>query len=544
MQFFPAEAVSSTSVNNSLYSGTGSMSNSADTSFNNMLSSFIEEDRYDYSGRPPGFAAYGPQSGTLDNNTADKVIAELRKRNVSELSISQLESLAASGTPMTIGTMFNALAGKSRLTEELSDEEGIDFKFLLNKLGFSKSEQDELLGLSHDGDTSGLMQRLSAKLQSLEEPVDITKKEWSLLLKALDASPDLKKGLLGFFANGDDASIDGKTLDTMLNGVRTERAEREQAASHAAKHMRGAVVDSLEAARAEQMNKAVEDKRGSRELDQKEALMQNSMRKNTGVDELKREADADMDGNAEHGFNRRDGKSRAESDLEWDADAGFFKGKAGREEDASGKTASLDSAKGVSKKGPADTLLQRVSAAPNAHSALDVNQPLTAQGSPAQNLNNIARDYRQEIFSQVEQGILSGMQNGSNRLTLQLNPVELGAVTVVLSMHQGEVKATIRADQPESASLLREQMAELKTALEAEGLKVKELDVQTSLREDPAANQWEGHKEHNLLRDAEARDRMTRLARMRREEGAPAENGATLESAAPAARNNGLHIVA
>jgi flagellar hook-length control protein FliK len=167
-----------------------------------------------------------------------------------------------------------------------------------------------------------------------------------------------------------------------------------------------------------------------------------------------------------------------------------------------------------------------------------------ATAVPAQNLNSIARSFRQEIFSQVEQGILSGTQNGTNRLTLQLNPVELGQVTVILSVHQGEVKATIRADQPESAGILREQMGQLKAALEAEGLKVKELDVQTSLREELAADQRDGHQEHNLMRDAEERDRMMRLARIRRNAAGQTDQTESLESAPRENEQAGLHIVA
>jgi hypothetical protein len=87
-------------------------------------------------------------------------------------------------------------------------------------------------------------------------------------------------------------------------------------------------------------------------------------------------------------------------------------------------------------------------------------------------------------------------------------------------------------------------MGQLKAALEAEGLKVKELDVQTSLREELAADQQDGRQEHNLMRDAEERDRMMRLARIRRNAAGQTDRAETLESAPHANEQTGLHIVA
>ena len=243
------------------------------------------------------------------------------------------------------------------------------------------------------------------------------------------------------------------------------------------------------------------------------------------------------DGNAasqggRRGFEGDDGKSRSERILSTIDDYRPLR------KNVEGEKSVKTEGENPKTAGSADKLLQ------NVHVAADAVRPEQSAAPQGQNLNDVARSYRQEIFSQVEQGILSGTQNGSNRLALQLNPVELGQVTVILSMHQGEVKATIRAEQQGSADVLREQMAELKTALEAEGLKVKELDVQTGLNEDSAANQWDGHQEHNLMRDADERDRMMRLARIRRDAAGETGRGETLESATQVREQAGLHVVA
>jgi hypothetical protein len=87
-------------------------------------------------------------------------------------------------------------------------------------------------------------------------------------------------------------------------------------------------------------------------------------------------------------------------------------------------------------------------------------------------------------------------------------------------------------------------MAELKTALEEQGLKVKELDVQTGLSDSGLADRWDGHREHNLMQDANQRDRMVRLARIRRESGSDMDGKSALERPQAADSNAGLHIVA
>ena len=521
MQFFPVDSIlDSTS---SLTAASGSIQGQSGNGFDAVLSSFIEEDRYDYSGRPPGFSAFGPDSGTLNSEDARRIADELRKRNVPEVSVGQLEALAASGAPLTIGTIYNTLSGKGRLTEDLGDAEMAGFKIVLDKLGFSKEEQEEMLGLSADGDTKGMWSLLSKKLQSLDATADLNKQELSALLRGMDASSNTRKNVLGMFGDNDIQEFSGEGLQKLLSGVQGEYARREQATALARNEARNAITASFEKGRVEQLNAAVDDTRGSRRMEQQEALMQNTVRKNTGVDQIKTEAELSGE---EQAFGDKNGKSRSERIMATHEDFAAVR-KAAQGESDTPRTENT-----------VDKLLKNVAV------LTDTARPEANAAPQAQNLNSMARTYRQEIFSQVEQGILNGAQNGSNRLTLQLNPVELGQVTVILSVHQGEVKATIRADQQESADALRGQMAELKASLEAEGLKVKELDVQTNLREDPSSAQWDGHQDHNLMRDAEERNRMMRLARIRRDTAGQAAQGETLESAGSATHQNGLHVVA
>lgn len=492
--------------------------------FQNMLSSFIQEGRTDYSGRPAGFSGYGPQSGTIDDETGSQLGKALRKRNVSEESVDRLEELLASGAPVTMGTIFNALQAKSRLTEELQDSERDSFKTLLGKLGFSKDEQEELLALSDEGDTNALWKKLAPKLEKLEGTADVTKQEWTTLLKGLDITSGTKADLLKIFGNAEEQSLTGEQMQALLAGVSKEFAARDQAALHTRSQMRDAMAEVLAQSKLRELNAPVQDNRGTRRAEQTEAMMQDSVRKNTGSDHIKQEHGKGGSG-LEDFEGRQDGKSRSERILATEADDKQKKG-VSRETGTEKNTEKI-----------ADKFFQRVDVA--AETPAPVNT-----SSQAQNLNSLAQGHRREIFSQVEQGILNNAANGSQRLTLQLNPAELGQVTVILSVHQGEVKAIIRADQQDSADVLRAQLTDLRASLEAEGLKVKELDVQTNLPENSLAGRWDGHQEHNLMRDANERNRMLRLTRVRREVAAAGTDQDASGATQNYGENAGLHIVA
>ncbi|MEG2172426.1 MAG: flagellar hook-length control protein FliK [Desulfovibrionaceae bacterium] len=134
----------------------------------------------------------------------------------------------------------------------------------------------------------------------------------------------------------------------------------------------------------------------------------------------------------------------------------------------------------------------------------------TATGTP----NHIAR----HVASQVEQAMLSAMRDGSKKLELQLNPVDLGSLTLTLTTRNGEVSAIIRSERTETADLMIRQLDMLRTNLEQQGIKVDKLEVQTQ-----AQNQqntaWNGMQQHNSQQEEHARreqlDRIRNLGRVR-----------------------------
>ncbi|WP_232088718.1 MULTISPECIES: flagellar hook-length control protein FliK [Desulfovibrio] len=122
------------------------------------------------------------------------------------------------------------------------------------------------------------------------------------------------------------------------------------------------------------------------------------------------------------------------------------------------------------------------------------------------------------VAQQVEQGLLSSFRNGTTRLDLQLHPQELGAITLSLSLRNGEVSATIRSEKTETAEMVTRQLEAIRTNLEQQGLKVDKVEVQLNARQQDE-NAWQNLNQHNSRQEEDARreelSRLKNLSTMR-----------------------------
>ncbi|MDR1685525.1 MAG: flagellar hook-length control protein FliK [Desulfovibrio sp.] len=500
------------------------------TAGDSVLRSFIEEGRTDYSGRPAGFAAYDESPSAVNGSFCSFVKEELHRRGVPETSSERLDALAASGRPLTVTAVFNALTGRSRASAALTEDEGNTLKGLLTKLGIDPDEQASLLAMSDAGNVNGVWKRISAALAGHNNELGISGEEFAVLLKGLDLSSDTIKALSRRFAEQESAGFTGASLRELLAPAEKELADRALASQSAAREMRAAVDEAMRRAKAGERSEPVDDKRGNRFSEQSEALMQDSVRRRTGTDDV---ADAGRDDGKNAEDNGESAENRGNREGRPDDLSRFNREKSPQNTQGTQNTQTTQRAAN-------DGVAEKRSA-----SEVFVNALATGgQTASAGNTQTTARAerYSSEIFSQVESGLLQGIRNGAQRLTLQLNPEDLGAVTVILSFHQGELRAGIRAERAESAEILARQLAELKAGLEEQGIKVAELDVRASIADNGSAGTWAGQEEHNLLRDAGERDRLLRLARLRREE-APADAISTI-SARYRENGGGLHLVA
>jgi len=126
-------------------------------------------------------------------------------------------------------------------------------------------------------------------------------------------------------------------------------------------------------------------------------------------------------------------------------------------------------------------------------SALGQTQSATAAEAAARRIINNAPAPHRAVLQQVHSGLLQNMGQGRQQLTLQLNPPDLGSLTVNLKVFGKEVHAVLRAENQEARQIVAENLPLLRQSLEAQGLRVSRLEVQTQLQDQNQFTQlWQG----------------------------------------------------
>ncbi|OEU71607.1 MAG: flagellar hook-length control protein [Desulfovibrio sp. S3730MH75] len=151
---------------------------------------------------------------------------------------------------------------------------------------------------------------------------------------------------------------------------------------------------------------------------------------------------------------------------------------------------------------------------------------------------------RSNVLEQVQEGAFKNLGQGVKQLTLTLNPLELGTVNVMIQVKNKEVQATIRAESPEVAKVIAEQLEAVRQVLEEQGLKVEKLEVQTGLADSETQDSWNGAQDHNSAHYQEMMAGMKERWKTLREEGTSlAQDMQNIEHTATISQS-GLHIVA
>ncbi len=534
MQFFPTDT--------SLYSNTYSPEELAkraeedarkkDTSFSDVYSSFIEPGRTDYTGVPKGFSALDTPGSVLGRTKTDALRGLLQDGNAPQSSMNALDDLVDSGKSITVGRIFGALSGTSRASAGLDDLERADCEKLLKKLGFSTDESQDLIQMGEEGKGIAAWKRISQKIEEMDEStLSVHPAEISALLRSLDVTKATRENINKVAQDYQLDAMHKGELKTLLAQADKELGEKELAQQTMLRTLRPAIDEALKAAKLDELGGPSADMRaGSRNI-ASELRMRSAAFEQAEGEGLQ----SDAKSHEEHMEVAKDLHQHQE-DLR----------KEGREEANKGKqqfAANTEQAEQAAQQATpkAAPVVDPVRDMLNSFD-VQLDRPIPQEAkAPAQPVPTA--HLKQEIFSQVEQGILQSTQNGGQQLTMQLSAGDLGKVSLVLSMQEGELKAVFKAENKESAAALTEQITELKAQLEENGIKVAEIDVQTNVREDSSSHTWQqGQHEHNFMQEAREQQRFARLAQLRREAGESVQTSTA--TASPAGREQGLHIVA
>lgn len=134
-------------------------------------------------------------------------------------------------------------------------------------------------------------------------------------------------------------------------------------------------------------------------------------------------------------------------------------------------------------------------AGPTATNAQSAAQ--TAASNAAQTAQRPAGSFRAEILEQISVNIQKAVKDGTDKISIQLRPAELGRVDVRIEVTaDGRAHVHVTADRSDTLELLQRDARDLARALQDAGLRADAGNLQFSLREQ-AADQRQGRARSN-----------------------------------------------
>ena len=460
----------------------------------------------------------------------DKVKDDLKEYGMSDKDIADLEKKVNSDEGMTwnqfVSTVAQKMSDMRKVT--LTDEQKGELKSFFSKIGFNDKQSARLISQLENGETDKVMSALKAKIEAMPQGKQMlfTKEEISAFSAAMQFSKEFT-GKLKEMLGQNTMSKDLKQAFTMISQETAAMDEKDRKLVKAvgtafaeatgekvketsvAKDVEQAVDLKPRVADGENQKAMVREDMKEAMEDRRESMPESNARKATQAKTLPEQSDAKAEANEQKA-------DESDSDKTWRE---FF----GKLRDESGQSARQAQAKTDG----ADALLRAAGNDLTAKTQAKVSEKVDAP----------------KVMRQVEDAFIKTLNNGVKQLTVQLTPENLGKLTVALQVHGKEVSATIRAESPEAARIIHEQLDIIKTALEDQGLKVDKLEVQTGLAGNQDGNNWLGQDQHNMNRENEVMAAMRSHFRAMR--GSNAASGQAVEQTVLRPNHNdGLHIVA
>jgi flagellar hook-length control protein FliK len=148
-------------------------------------------------------------------------------------------------------------------------------------------------------------------------------------------------------------------------------------------------------------------------------------------------------------------------------------------------------------------------AAPTA-AAQPVSQPHAAQPSPANAqlpLHDAPSAQDEANVGRVSRGLQAAVNQRGGTVTLRLHPPEMGFLRIEMSVKDGVVTARMSAEMESARTLLQSQVAQLRHALQSQGLSVDRLEVQTLTNTQQPSFSSRGDDSQQAAHDGRSRGR-------------------------------------
>lgn len=469
-----------------------------------------------------------------------RVRESLQKYGLAKVDIDELEDRMNSKGGLTWGQLVSTLMqkthelGEGKISNLLSAPQKQELDTFFQKIGFTPDESKGLLKDIEQGRFRDVLAVLQKKLDALppDRLLQLSPKGVHALAEAMKAPVELRDRLVSLLGSGERETFGISEIKNALSQLQSEDAARlvarRDALAELQKDLTTILRDAKERATGTDGGAADEARKKIIAKDKDETLVERFLGKDA-KDDQKAQAETVRGRDGEQPGRERDPGENARDTR----DTREMNARAAKDDPSGWKTffERLDERGGEMRQATVRFMeqaqLRAQDAAPKAE-------------SPAAKYSDRA------IFEQIDKGLFKNLQNGASRLTLQLEPENLGQVHLTLQVQGKEVRALIRTEHQDVTRVLAEQLAQVRESLEQQGLRVAELEVKTGLSDNSLeGRQWTSAEQHNMEQQrqlmADLRNRM-RVLREVIDGGAPREEAA--QSVATLLKENGLYVVA
>lgn len=477
-----------------------------------------------------------------------KVKESLAKYGLSKKDIEELEERVNSKGGLTWGAFVSALMQKttemaqSKTVNTLSVGQKQDLDQFFQNIGYSAQESSNLIKDLEKGKFTDILAVVQKKLDSVpkDKLLELSPKGVHALAEAMNLSDETKQQLTQLLSSGEREVFLPGELKSALALIQKEDAQRLKDLMQTTKDLQKDIASALRSAKESALG-------GDGDSDRAKLIK------------------TDKDENLVDRFLGKDAKTAADKDQASDPLKAVHDHKDG-EKDAKGehkegekaetKTKAQDdllAKNGRDAKADKDDPLgwksfwERVEDKTDARHMLGNNADQTAAKTNQQPLPEAkAERYsdQQRIIDQLQSAIGKNLGNGTSRLTLQLEPENLGTVNLTIQVQGKEVRALIRTEHQDVTQALHDQLSQVKQTLEQQGLKVAELEVRTGLSDASlTGNNWMTADQHNREQERQAMAEMRSRIRNLRSGDIETVREA-LADIRRSTGDNGLHLIA
>jgi flagellar hook-length control protein FliK len=478
-----------------------------------------------------------PQMLKMTKEDLDKLRDTLSNNGFSGKDIQEFEDMVNSDSGLTWGDFMRKLASvklDANQTTNLSLEQNQHLTHMMHKLGLNTKQTESTLHQLTKGDVGDVLKQLQALAEKSD--ASVSRSEFQSLLEACGLDEENQKKLLELFGDGD--GLSGEALGDALAQLKQALTEKSKKTTAETAELMSKVSDALRNA----ADDASEASLSMRFVQVDEQNQKNSIKQTMGIgkeiaDKAEAERTASQNGSIAQPKQEQaatqaqqdqtqNKNSLQTGDLGQQARDSFVgKGPLGQENANSASEDSAHSGGSNQERDGLEDLFSRFQHDSGADAKADKVAAQTSVQTPSQfestaknasgtAANNARETLTRQALEQVQQGVLKTLNNGAKQLTLQLSPADLGQLNVILQVKNKEVHASIRAENHDTAKMLTENMAALKTALEQQGLKVAKVEVQTGLlSDDQLMQQYFSQDNHNGAQ--EQNERAQHMGRMR-----------------------------